>query len=136
MAQVFTGPAKTLVATSHDAPLDWRASIEARGAELLTLPTAGDHVDLRALLAALGEREVLTVLVEGGGVILGSFFDAGIVDKVHAIIAPIVVGAADAPAAVAGQGAERMAEALRLREVTVERLGEDLLVTGYVREAV
>ena len=131
MAQVFTEPAKTLVATSHDAPREWRAAIEARGAEVLALPVAGDHVDLRALLENLGQREILTVLVEGGGIILGSFFDAGLVDKVHAIIAPIVVGAADAPAAVAGQGAERMAEALRLREVTVERLGEDLLVTGY-----
>jgi len=64
-------------------------------------------------------------------VILGSFFDAGLVDKVHAVIAPMIVGAADAPAAVAGEGADRMADALRLREVTVERLGEDILVTGY-----
>jgi diaminohydroxyphosphoribosylaminopyrimidine deaminase/5-amino-6-(5-phosphoribosylamino)uracil reductase len=132
MAQVFTGPAKTLVATSDHAPADWRASIEARGAEVLSLPLADDHVDLRALLEELGRRDVLTLLVEGGGVILGSFFDAGLVDKVHAIIAPMIVGAADAPSAVAGVGAERMADALRLSDVTVERLGEDILVTGYV----
>jgi diaminohydroxyphosphoribosylaminopyrimidine deaminase/5-amino-6-(5-phosphoribosylamino)uracil reductase len=43
----------------------------------------------------------------------------------------MIVGAADAPAAVAGEGADRMADALRLREVTVERLGDDILVTGY-----
>ena len=63
--------------------------------------------------------------------ILGAFFDAGLVDKVHAVIAPLVIGAADAPASVAGEGAYRMADALRLREVTVEQLGEDVLVTGY-----
>jgi len=74
----------------------------------------------------------VALLVEGGGVILGSFFDAGLVDKVTAVIAPMIVGAADAPAAVAGIGADRMADALRLRDVTVERLGEDILVTGYV----
>jgi diaminohydroxyphosphoribosylaminopyrimidine deaminase/5-amino-6-(5-phosphoribosylamino)uracil reductase len=132
MAQVFTGPAKTLVATSDHAPAGWRAAIEARGAEVLSLPLADDRVDLHALLEELGRRDVLTLLVEGGGVILGSFFDAGLVDKVHAVIAPMIVGAADAPAAVAGVGAERMADALRLRGVTVERLGEDILVTGYV----
>jgi diaminohydroxyphosphoribosylaminopyrimidine deaminase/5-amino-6-(5-phosphoribosylamino)uracil reductase len=133
MAQVFTGPAKTLVATSEHAHTDWRAAIEARGAEVVSFPLADDHVDLRALLAELARRDVLTLLVEGGGVILGSFFDAGLVDKVQAVIAPMIIGAADAPAAVAGVGADRMADALRLREVTVERLGEDILVTGYVQ---
>jgi diaminohydroxyphosphoribosylaminopyrimidine deaminase / 5-amino-6-(5-phosphoribosylamino)uracil reductase len=131
MAQVFAGPAKTLVATSDEAPANWRAALEARGAEVVTFPVDGRHVDLRALLVELGKRDVLTLLVEGGGVILGSFFDAGLVDKVHAVIAPMIVGAADAPAAVAGEGADRMADALRLRDVTVERLGEDILVTGY-----
>jgi len=43
----------------------------------------------------------------------------------------MIIGAEDAPAAVAGRGAYRMVDALRLRDITVERLGEDLLVTGY-----
>ncbi len=131
MSQVFTGPAKTLVATSEEAHADWRAAVVARGAEVVSFPSDGRHVELRPLLEELARRDVLTLLVEGGGVILGSFFDAGLVDKVHAVIAPMIVGAADAPAAVAGEGADRMADALRLREVTVDRLGEDILVTGY-----
>jgi diaminohydroxyphosphoribosylaminopyrimidine deaminase/5-amino-6-(5-phosphoribosylamino)uracil reductase len=135
MAQVLTGPAKTLVATSADAPESWRSIIEAQGAEVLPFPCDGGHVDLRALLEELGRRDVLTLLVEGGGVILGGFFDRGLVDKVHAVLAPIIIGAAEAPAAVAGSGAYRMAEALRLRDVTVERLGEDILVTGYPGDA-
>jgi diaminohydroxyphosphoribosylaminopyrimidine deaminase/5-amino-6-(5-phosphoribosylamino)uracil reductase len=132
----LTGGVRTLVATGPDSAPEWRASVQARGAEVLTLPLAGDHVDVRALLEELGRREIVTLLVEGGGVMLGAFFDAGFVDKVHAVIAPVIVGAADAPAAVAGEGAYRMADALRLRDVTVERLGEDLLVTAYpAREA-
>jgi len=132
MARVFTGPAKTVVATVADAPAAWRAAVEAQGAEVLTLPAGVDgHVDLDALLRELGRRDVTTLLVEGGGVILGGFFDRGLVDKVQAVIAPMIIGAAEAPAAVAGTGAYRMADALRLREVTVERLGEDILVTGY-----
>jgi diaminohydroxyphosphoribosylaminopyrimidine deaminase/5-amino-6-(5-phosphoribosylamino)uracil reductase len=131
MARVLTGPAKTLVATTEAATASWRSVIEAQGAVVITLPAEAGHVDLAALLKDLGRRDILSLLVEGGGVILGGFFDRGLVDKVHAVLAPMIIGAAEAPSAVAGKGAYRMAEALRLRDVTVERLGEDVLVTGY-----
>jgi diaminohydroxyphosphoribosylaminopyrimidine deaminase/5-amino-6-(5-phosphoribosylamino)uracil reductase len=131
MARVLAGPAKTVVATTEAATPTWRAVIEAQGAEVLATTSRDGHVDLRALLEELGRRNILTLFVEGGGVINGGFFDAGLVDKVHAVLAPMIIGAAEAPAAVAGRGAYRMAEALRLSEVTVERLGEDILVTGY-----
>ncbi|MBI1885738.1 MAG: bifunctional diaminohydroxyphosphoribosylaminopyrimidine deaminase/5-amino-6-(5-phosphoribosylamino)uracil reductase RibD [Chloroflexi bacterium] len=131
MAQILTGPAPTLVATADDTSLAWRASVEAAGAEVLLLPREGEHVDPYPLLVALAERGVVSLLVEGGGVLLGSLFDRGLVDKVHAVIGPAIIGAADAPAAVAGRGAYRMADALRLRDVSVRRLGEDILVTGY-----
>jgi diaminohydroxyphosphoribosylaminopyrimidine deaminase/5-amino-6-(5-phosphoribosylamino)uracil reductase len=84
------------------------------------------------LLRDLGSRGVLSLLVEGGGELLGSFFDRGLVDKVEAIVAPMIVGGKRAPTAVAGRGVMRMSEAQRLREVAVERLGSDVLVTGYV----
>ncbi len=122
---------RTLIATVEGAPEVWSASIQAAGAEVIALPAKDGRVDLTALLVEMGKRDVLSLLVEGGGVVLGSFFDDGLVDKVHAIIAPMVIGAEDAPAAVAGRGAYRMADALRLRDITVERLGDDLLVTGY-----
>jgi diaminohydroxyphosphoribosylaminopyrimidine deaminase / 5-amino-6-(5-phosphoribosylamino)uracil reductase len=133
MARVFerTDWAFTLVATAEDASPSWRASVEATGTEVLTFAKHGEHVDLEELLRELAKRDIVTALVEGGGVLLGGFFDRGLVDKVHAIIAPVIVGAADAPGAVAGRGAYRMADALRLREITVKRLGEDVLVTGY-----
>jgi diaminohydroxyphosphoribosylaminopyrimidine deaminase / 5-amino-6-(5-phosphoribosylamino)uracil reductase len=133
MARVFQGTdwALTLVATTEDATASWRASVEATGSEVLTFAKHEDHVDLEELLRELSRRDVVTALVEGGGVLLGGFFDRGLVDKVLAVIAPLIVGAADAPGAVAGRGADRMADALRLRDITVERLGEDILVTGY-----
>jgi diaminohydroxyphosphoribosylaminopyrimidine deaminase/5-amino-6-(5-phosphoribosylamino)uracil reductase len=63
-------------------------------------------------------------------VVLGSLFDHRLVDRVHAVIAPVVIGASAAPSAVAGGGVERMAQAPRLRDVTVERLGDDTLISG------
>ncbi len=129
-ARVLAGPVPTLVATSERSPAAWRAEMEQAGAELVLLPEAGGHVDPAALLDELGRRGVLTALVEGGGVLLGALFDRRLVDYVRAIIAPIVIGAASAPGAVAGCGAQRMAEAPRLTELTVERLGEDVLISG------
>src|SRR5439155_24497160 len=89
------------------------------------------RVALRPLLEELGRQGVLTLLIEGGGVLHGSFFDERLVDKVHAILAPMIVGARAAPMAVAGKGANRMTDAVRLRDLTVDRSGEDILVTGY-----
>jgi diaminohydroxyphosphoribosylaminopyrimidine deaminase / 5-amino-6-(5-phosphoribosylamino)uracil reductase len=130
-ARLLQGPGRVLIATSGRSDPSWRATMEAAGAEVLVLPCDGASLDLGALLRTLGERGILSLLVEGGGVLLGSLFDQGLVDKVQAVIAPLIIGAAEAPAAVAGRGAHRLADAWRLRGVTVERLGEDVLVTGY-----
>jgi diaminohydroxyphosphoribosylaminopyrimidine deaminase/5-amino-6-(5-phosphoribosylamino)uracil reductase len=138
-AQVLRGPAQTLVSTTDASSEAWRREMRDAGAEVVVLPTrrAGgpaseERVDLGELLRHLGGRDILSLLVEGGGELLGAFFDLGLVDKVQAIVAPIIIGGQDAPTAVAGRGAYRMADALRLRDVTLERLGEDMLVTGYV----
>lgn len=120
-----------LIATTDASPEAWRAEMTQAGARVEVLPDDGaGRVSLPALVKHLGESDVLTMLVEGGGVLHGSFFDEGLVDKVHAVVAPLIVGG-DAPSAVVGRGAERMANALRLSEVTFEQLGQDLLITGY-----
>jgi len=135
-AAVLRGPAKTLVATTEASSPEWRKALESTGAEVRVFQAdAAGRVSLPPLLSHLGERGVLTLLVEGGGVLHGSFFDQGLVDKLHAVLAPLIIGAQGAATAVAGKGAERMADAIRLRDVTVERLGEDILVTGYVPRA-
>ena len=130
-ARVLQGPGHALIATSDRSEPSWRQAMKAAAAEVLVLPRDGDSLDLGALLKALAERGVLSLLVEGGGILLGSLFDQGLVDKVQAIIAPLIIGAAEAPTAVAGRGAHRLADAWRLREVTVERLGDDILIIGY-----
>lgn len=132
-ARVLGAEAPTLIATTAASPPAWRAAMAARGAEVLVLPTAADgRVDLAALLTALGQRGVMSVLVEGGATLLGALFDAALVDKVHAVIAPLIIGG-DALPAVRGRGAWSMAEAHRLQEVTVTHLGDDALITGYLR---
>ena len=122
--------ARTLIATTEASPASWREAITARGAEVAVLPSRDGRVDLPPLLAELGGRGVLLLLVEGGGEVLGSFFDRRLVNKVYAVVAPMLIGG-DAQTAVRGAGAARMADALRLGDAQVERLGADLLVSGY-----
>ena len=104
---------------------------DGEGVETAAMPGADGLVDLEALMSHLGEREVASVVVEGGGVLLGALFDGGLVDKVCAFIAPVIVGGAAAPSPVAGEGVELIGDALRLRDVEVLRLGEDIAVVGY-----
>jgi diaminohydroxyphosphoribosylaminopyrimidine deaminase/5-amino-6-(5-phosphoribosylamino)uracil reductase len=131
-AAVLSGTAPTLIATTHAASPEWKAAMKAKGGEVVEFAAdEAGRVSLRPLLEELGVRGIVRLLVEGGGVLHGSFFDQRLVDKLYAVIAPLIIGAADAPGAIAGSGASRMADALHLREVTVERLGRDILITGY-----
>jgi diaminohydroxyphosphoribosylaminopyrimidine deaminase/5-amino-6-(5-phosphoribosylamino)uracil reductase len=87
--------------------------------------------DLPAVLEALKQRDIQSVLVEGGSGIAGSFCDARLVDKVTFIISPLIIGGGDAPAAIAGKGAASLADAMRLADVTVKQNGADIEITGY-----
>jgi diaminohydroxyphosphoribosylaminopyrimidine deaminase/5-amino-6-(5-phosphoribosylamino)uracil reductase len=131
-SQALREPGKTLVAAARPVePPKLRALAEA-GAEVLELPAKDDLVNLEELLRALGEREITSVLVEGGGTLLGSLFDLGLVDKVIAFISPLVIGGREAKTAVGGVGVSHVAQGLRLTRVRVEQFGEDIMVSGYV----
>jgi len=131
-ARIFNEPGKTLLALGKVAKPGEKAAFAQAGAEILELPTAEVLVDLGKLLEALGRWEITSVLVEGGGILLGSLFDHGLVDKVIAFIAPIIIGGAEAKTAVVGKGVDKVAESFRLERVRVEKLGDDLMVSGYV----
>jgi diaminohydroxyphosphoribosylaminopyrimidine deaminase/5-amino-6-(5-phosphoribosylamino)uracil reductase len=131
-ARVLEGPGQRLIATTARSSADWRQGLKSAGAEVLAFEQDSDgRVSLPPLLSELGGRGIVTLLVEGGGVLHGSFFDQRLVDKVTAVIAPMIIGARGAPGAVAGRGAQFMKDAPRLRDVTIERLGDDILVSGY-----
>jgi diaminohydroxyphosphoribosylaminopyrimidine deaminase/5-amino-6-(5-phosphoribosylamino)uracil reductase len=131
-ARVFNEPGKTLVVLSRMATSGEKAAFTQVGAELLELPSDSGLVDLRRLFKALGERGITGILVEGGGILLGSLFDSKLVDKVVAFIAPIIIGGEGAKTAVGGEGVDKMIDSLRLERINVERFGNDVMVSGYV----
>src|SRR6266851_9337525 len=117
--------ANTLIATTKAGRVG--------AAEVFRLPAAANgRVSLAALLDELGKRNLLSVLVEGGGELHSAFFADGLVDKVFAYVAPMVIGGREAIGAVGGKGVERIKDAIRLRDMDFTRLGDDLVISGYV----
>jgi diaminohydroxyphosphoribosylaminopyrimidine deaminase/5-amino-6-(5-phosphoribosylamino)uracil reductase len=131
-ARMLREPGKTLIAVSNSAPQTQVSRLVAAGAEVLQVPAeVGGVVDLKAVLHELGQRGVVSLMVEGGGILLGSLFDAGLVDKVYVFIAPLIIGGRGAPSPVQGEGVSRMADAWRLQRLCLRPVGADWLMVGY-----
>lgn len=132
-AHIFEPPGEVLLAVA--APFDSakKEKLTQAGAEVVELPARGGSVDIVELLKLLGKREIVTVLVEGGGKLLGSLFDHHLVDKVLAFISPVIIGGREA-VSVGGDGVDSMTQALRLSQVDIKSFGDDILVSGYVEK--
>jgi diaminohydroxyphosphoribosylaminopyrimidine deaminase/5-amino-6-(5-phosphoribosylamino)uracil reductase len=85
------------------------------------------RVDLGDLLARLGKRGVTTLLVEGGAEVSRSLLEASLVDRLMLFVAPKIAGGG--LSWLPGKGPDRMADALAVTDLEVERVGRDLLVT-------
>ncbi|MCB0196709.1 MAG: bifunctional diaminohydroxyphosphoribosylaminopyrimidine deaminase/5-amino-6-(5-phosphoribosylamino)uracil reductase RibD [Anaerolineae bacterium] len=127
-------PGQTIVATTEAMPLYHQTHLKQQGIKILTLPaTPVGQVDIEALLIALGRRHVTSLMVEGGSETLGTFFERGYVNEVWAFIAPMIIGGQGAPGPVGGTGFAALAQACRLQSPTVETVGCDFLLRGFVQ---
>ena len=133
-------PDSKLVTTATDIPTiiftnsddaEKVAALRKCGVEVVESENGGR--DLQGMLAELRNRNIQSVLVEGGTEVAGAFCDAKLVDKVSLIAAPIIIGGRTAPSAIGGMGAISLAEAMKLTDITVERFGEDVEITGYLK---
>jgi diaminohydroxyphosphoribosylaminopyrimidine deaminase/5-amino-6-(5-phosphoribosylamino)uracil reductase len=116
-----------VVVGERDLPDDGR--LAGPGGEVMHVRTRDPH----AVLAELQQREVRRVLVEGGPTLAAAFLRAGVVDEVHAYVAPVLLGAGRP--AVGALGIETIGDALRLRTRDVQQLGPDVLVVADIEEA-
>jgi diaminohydroxyphosphoribosylaminopyrimidine deaminase / 5-amino-6-(5-phosphoribosylamino)uracil reductase len=130
-ARIFHESGKTILALGRPAQPGEKEVFTKLGAEILELPSTDGIIKLECLFKILGERQITSVLVEGGGILVGSLFDQGLVDRVFAFIAPIIIGG-QANCAVAGTGADKLADAYQLERITTTNFGEDIMISGYV----
>lgn len=130
-AQVLAAPGNCLIAVASDAPAERVKALRDAGAEVVGLELGSDgKLSLQALLAHLGQRDIMSVLCEGGPELAAGLVREGLVDKYRLFYAPKLVGAEGLPA-FGPLGLQQMSEAVALELRGVERVGEDILVTAY-----
>ena len=134
-AKMLREPGATLIACATTASQKQMSALGDSGAEVWSRSAnARGRTDPQALLQELGQRGIVSILVEGGGTVLGSLFDAGLVDKVQAFVAPMIIGGSNAASPVEGDGISRMSDAWHLQRVSIQSIGPDWLITGYPAE--
>jgi diaminohydroxyphosphoribosylaminopyrimidine deaminase/5-amino-6-(5-phosphoribosylamino)uracil reductase len=127
--------APVIVAIGENAPPDRVADLAAAGCELLMCSGDTREARLDSLLDQLGARRMTNILVEGGGQLLGSLFDARQIDEVHVFVAPKLIGGAAASGPMAGQGVAMMAQAVGLSDPIIQQFGTDVYIHGRVNPA-
>lgn len=140
--RVQMSPDSQLASTAQETPVWLFGNSNAEKSAVRALETKGVEVgldesggrEILSVLKEIGRRSIQSILLEGGGGLAGAFIDARLVDKVTFFVAPLIVGGRTAPGAVGGLGVEKMADALRLRDVEIIQRGEDLEITGYPKE--
>lgn len=134
-ARIFNpdSEAQVIVAITPAATLKNTDTLKKTGAEVLTVSAVHGKVCFKNLMEILGEREITSVLIEGGSEINGSALATGIVDKVMCFVAPKLIGGQDAPGPIGGTGIRSLTDAVNLHRIRVTPLPEhDLLIEGYL----
>lgn len=144
---------RTIIATTEMSPRSRRRALANSGCEVLIVPSVSEtrrrsrgatvqpvsskrrtdeQIDLVSLLETLCRMDILTLLVEGGAAILGSFLDQQLIDYVVAFIAPKLIGGRDAVTPIAGRGIDMIASAISLDYIRFYLAGDEIIVAGDV----
>jgi diaminohydroxyphosphoribosylaminopyrimidine deaminase/5-amino-6-(5-phosphoribosylamino)uracil reductase len=126
-------PAETIIVTAKTVDRARRERFEKKGVRVITENLEADgRIKLTDLMARLGAMNITSLLIEGGGRVSGSALKAGIVDKICFFYAPKILGGDDGVPACAGAGPALMKDVLRVNDMSVRRLDDDLLIEGYL----
>lgn len=126
--------APVTVITSRAASRSATDALTASGVEVVVVSGQNEHSRVRSALAELGQREVTSLMLEGGSHLAGAFFDAGEIDELRMFVAPLLLGGRQAPGLIGGEGVERIADAARPLELTRQAVGDDLLTIARLKE--
>lgn len=134
-AALFNGKNKVLLVTLPvlaGQETENRKILSSRGC-ILEIKEKNGQVNLKDMMKKLARLEISSILVEGGGTLVGSLFDEGLVDKVLFFINPRIIGGSEATSSVMGRGAGRLEQSIKLKNISMRRIGEDFLFEGDVR---
>ncbi len=117
---------RTILAVSASASEEKLRLLRRAGVEVIQL----EILDLRILFEELARSGITKIMVEGGGEVHASVFEAGLSDEVCVFVAPKIAGGADARTPVEGRGVEKIFESAHLSDVTIDRIEDDVVIRG------
>ncbi len=104
--------------------------LQKKGIEVLQMQN--DRILIPEVMKELYNKKIISVFVEGGAEVLGSFLDAKMVDKIYACYAPIIIGGRDAVTAVKGEGVRKVLDAVKLKDISIKKFDDNFVVIGSV----
>ncbi|MFA9455611.1 bifunctional diaminohydroxyphosphoribosylaminopyrimidine deaminase/5-amino-6-(5-phosphoribosylamino)uracil reductase RibD [Halalkalibacter sp. AB-rgal2] len=122
--------APTWVVTTEQAPIEKRKDLEEQGVTVICIK----DFSIKSTLQQLGKRGILSVFVEGGAEINGSFLQERAVNQVITYVAPKLFGGKLAPTSIGGEGFQEVEEALVLEMIDVSRVGDDVKIISRLKE--
>ncbi len=126
------GDVPLIIACHENASKEKEEILAAKGARIIRAGLPDGRVDLKALVRILGQEGIDSILLEGGGTLAFAAFEAGIIDKVQFYIAPKIIGGTASMTPLGGPGIAHLKEAWALKELSAQKVGEDICLTGYV----
>jgi diaminohydroxyphosphoribosylaminopyrimidine deaminase/5-amino-6-(5-phosphoribosylamino)uracil reductase len=130
---VTDGLARTIIAVTDKAPQEKIAGLRNCGVEVIECEQKATGVNLTQLLQILGEKQITSILIEGGATINASVLEDNLVDKINWFIAPKIIGGTNAPGPIGGKGIADVNDVKLFEDIHMESIGEDILISAYVR---
>jgi len=132
-SNIFKSSGKVIIACGENAPENNIKQLQKSGAEIIRTPiNPNGKINLPTLLKSLAKKNVSSIFVEGGAELTGAFFDAKLVDKITAFIAPKIIGGKNALSPVGGIGIKKINQAFQLKNIELKQFDSDVMLTGYI----
>ncbi|MHA0855508.1 bifunctional diaminohydroxyphosphoribosylaminopyrimidine deaminase/5-amino-6-(5-phosphoribosylamino)uracil reductase RibD [Paenibacillus sp. CMAA1364] len=126
---VTDGMAQTIILTTSHMNMARAEQLKQKGVIILQCGE-GPRVDLRLAMTELGDIQISSILLEGGGTLNGAMLHAQLIDRIILYLAPKIIGGINAPSSFSFEGKELMKDAVYLESLEVEQLGDNLCISG------
>jgi diaminohydroxyphosphoribosylaminopyrimidine deaminase/5-amino-6-(5-phosphoribosylamino)uracil reductase len=125
----------TILVAGRSAIQEKKSALAANGIRVIESVLKNKRIDLDLLMDQLGALGITSLLIEGGSRVIASALNAGVVDKIMFFYAPKLTGGDDGVPICRGKGPDRMADCIAVKDVTLQRFGDDVMIEGYIENA-
>ncbi|MCF6158024.1 MAG: bifunctional diaminohydroxyphosphoribosylaminopyrimidine deaminase/5-amino-6-(5-phosphoribosylamino)uracil reductase RibD [wastewater metagenome] len=125
---------EVIVAVNQNASQQRIQELERSGCRIVQTNDPHGRVNLMELFQVLGNMKLTNILVEGGSRVITSVIEGHLADKVIVFIAPLIVGGEHAYSPVLGKGIDKIAEAGKIRDITIRRFSNDVAIEGILND--